>query len=62
MAIFGSLYYAEEYFIIMPGGEVFISEKMPPEMRERFLIDVEKERKRCEESHRKGIYSSKDYF
>lgn len=62
MAYFSALSYADGYFMITPDGEVIIADDMPPEMRERFLIDVEKERKRCEENHKNFIFSSVDLF
>lgn len=62
MAYRDALSYADGYYMVTPAGEVIISDRMPPEMRERFLIDIEKERKRCEENHKNFIFSSVDLF
>ena len=52
MAYRDAFSYADGYFMITPEGEVIISDDMPPEIRARFLVDIEKERKRCEENHK----------
>ena len=62
MAYFSNLQYTTGYFMITLEGEVIISDDMPPEMRARFLVDIEKERKRCEENHKKLIFSAADLF
>ena len=48
--------------MITPEGEVIIKDDMPPEMRARFLVDIEEERKRCEENHKNFKFSSADLF
>lgn len=62
MAYRDAFSYADGYFMITPKGEVIISDDMPPEIRARFLVDIEKERKRCEENHKKLIFSAADLF
>lgn len=62
MAYFSNLQYATGYFMITPEGEVIIKDDMPPEMRARFLVDIEEERKRCEENHKNFKFSSADLF
>lgn len=62
MAYFSRLQYASGFFSIDPEGKVHILPSMPEDMKERFWKDIEEERKRCEENHRKGIYSSVDLF
>ncbi len=62
MAYFNALSYARDYFYLTPDGKVVILDTMPDDMRERFLKDVEIERKRCKEAHANGFFSSADAF
>ena len=49
-------------YAMLIDGSIFWRKEVSPELKERFLRDLEKERKETRERNSKGIYSDKDIY